>query len=199
MKLANEQEELAAARRKHADMEEKLRLSMAETSILQADLLAANTTIQSLHKSQSHLEDLMRQLDFSKGELRAAEAEKADLKTRLNRYSKGTLQRQFNEQAEALQRLQQENETTRVKNEHLKEKVCEWRAKFRRLQLDKAELNRRYDRARRKAKALLEAKEIATDEEQLPVNDIPNVRLKNEKRSLQERGHCLCNDTNWRV
>ena len=63
----------------------------------------------------------------------------------------------------------------------MKEKVCEWRAKFRRLQLDKAELNRRYDRARRKAKALLEAKENATDEEQLPVNDIPNVRLKNEK------------------
>ena len=114
MKLANEQEELAAARRKHADMEEKLRLSMAETSILQADLPAANTTIQSLHKSQSHLEDLMRQLDFSKGELRAVETEKADLKTRLKRYSKGTLQRQFNEQAEALQPLQQENEITRA-------------------------------------------------------------------------------------
>ena len=114
LNLANEQEALAAAQRKHADMEEKLRLSMAGTSILQADFQAANTTIQSLLKSRSHLGDLMHKLDFSKGELRAAETEKADLKTRLNRYSKGTLQRQFNEQAEALQPLQQENEITRA-------------------------------------------------------------------------------------
>ena len=38
-----------------------------------------------------------------------------------------------------------------------------------------------YNRARRKVKALLEAKQNATNEEQLPVNDIPVVRLKDEK------------------
>jgi len=178
LKLGPKEQELAALRRKLEDNAGKLGEKCGEVNVLHEKLRAANSSNKDLGKE---LENLRHQLKSSRANVKLLSQENDTVNVHLRRYTKRSIKRK-------LQWTEQENiRMTGYIQKHgsqirlLQKLRNSWRHKFRCLQLQHAELKRRYHRAQHKIEVLLSTQHTPETIPEPQQDELRTIHLKDEK------------------